>query len=866
MAVTTFNYTGAVQAWVVPAGVSSITIECWGAEGGYRSTSSPDYYPGKGGYVKGNLNVTAGETLRIYVGGEGQDGAFGADGAGGWNGGGNAGATSQVRGGGGGGASDVRQGGTALSTRKIVGAGGGGIGTAASAPGGDGGAATGETGGPNATQAGEGGTQSAGGARGINTTSGVTGNAANGALGVGGKGDDANGQGGGGGGAGYYGGGGGGGGTGSAAGGGGSNYVGGVTSTTSTRGVRSGNGLVRFTYVHAPTQPGVFTSPTSSPVFTGTHTISWGASTDSDGDLASYEVDYSGNGGGSWARILSGLTETSVNYDFTQQIPTTVAKLRVRARDSGDRVSEWRESDVFTVEHNALTAVPDLISPINNDILHDAELFAFEWGFNDPNSDSVQTNYEIEYRSIGAGTWTKIVPSSPRLLDTFGVILDDTFDTLKTNVWRTKNQVNVSGGLATFEPLSASAATLSTDLKAYRLEGGSITFVLNEVTLNSSDFLSLTLSLQEDTAQIEFYVSGTSGNMSALGREGSLIINQSLGAFNIVNHKYLRFSESGESANTLRWESSPDGVAWTTLHEVTDWTTVFSGTNLMEEVQIESVLYRNGAPVATMALERVVVEGIGTTWQDVVMSRYNGDFVEIDPDQWTIAYIRDNDAPVIETSHVIEIDTLNMPHNDDHFVFEVECVGGTEEYRFFQWSFPGSETLLAQVRISSTVTEEFSLGVFDPVEHRFWRIREQMGHIYWDTSPDGETWTNGASYDHGHTTEEIGEGLVVLWAYRETSNPLDIKIASYGSYSAVESDKRHKIGAPFSVGEYEWRVRTTNHLDLVSNWSTTGTFTVLEHRIIHNESVLANTADSIMAGQDAVSKLYLGNTELWSTV
>jgi len=30
----TFSYTGGEQTWVVPAGVTSVTIEAWGAQGG----------------------------------------------------------------------------------------------------------------------------------------------------------------------------------------------------------------------------------------------------------------------------------------------------------------------------------------------------------------------------------------------------------------------------------------------------------------------------------------------------------------------------------------------------------------------------------------------------------------------------------------------------------------------------------------------------------------------------------------------------------------------------------------------------------------------------------------------------------------
>lgn len=55
----TFNYTsGATQSFTVPAGVTSLTLECWGG-----SDSAGD----KGGYAKGTLAVTGGDVLNIYI-------------------------------------------------------------------------------------------------------------------------------------------------------------------------------------------------------------------------------------------------------------------------------------------------------------------------------------------------------------------------------------------------------------------------------------------------------------------------------------------------------------------------------------------------------------------------------------------------------------------------------------------------------------------------------------------------------------------------------------------------------------------------------------------------------------------------------
>ena len=246
---TEFNYTGGMQTFTVPAGITSVTIEAWGAEGGVSGSPSSG---GLGGYAIGTLAVSAGSTLYLYVGGQGQSGGTtDQNNAGGWNGGGYGGYdnSGQVQnGGGGGGASDIRYGGQALGNRVIVAAGGGG--SANSAAGGNGGGTSGLAGATNNQGiGGGGGTQSAGGT--VYTTSW---GASSGSLGQGGNGStnqDAWGSAGGGGG--YYGGGGG---TGTAvhssgyagAGGGGSSYIGGVTSGSTTAGQRTGNGQIKITY------------------------------------------------------------------------------------------------------------------------------------------------------------------------------------------------------------------------------------------------------------------------------------------------------------------------------------------------------------------------------------------------------------------------------------------------------------------------------------------------------------------------------------------------------------------------------------------------------------------------------------------
>jgi hypothetical protein len=228
---TALSYTGAQQTYTVPAGVTSVVIEAWGAQG--TTGQGTGGFGGQGGYAKGTLAVTPGQVLNVYVGGQA-----------GYNGGGNWGVTGP--GGYGGGGSDVRTS-TATSSRVIVGGGGGGGGfnNGSSFGGGAGGGTTGATG--TQTCSGTGGTQSSGGGN-----QGGCSGSGNGGLGNGGNGASINYGGGGGG---YYGGG-----SGSTdaygSGGGGSSYITGLGNATTTTGGRNGNGGVTITYYGSNGTPG----------------------------------------------------------------------------------------------------------------------------------------------------------------------------------------------------------------------------------------------------------------------------------------------------------------------------------------------------------------------------------------------------------------------------------------------------------------------------------------------------------------------------------------------------------------------------------------------------------------------------------
>jgi len=238
-----FPCTGGPQTFAVPAGVTFVGVDVYGAQGGdgLMVVAEPGE-GGLGGRASVGLPVAPGQSLQVNVGCEGTTPAGDPGGAGGFAGGGEGGEGNSGGGGGGGGASDVRQGGTALANRVVVAAGGGGGGCGTLVSGGDGGAGGHPNGGGGeGPGAGSGGTQTEGG-------QGAIPGPQDGDLGTGGPGGDSLAGGGGGGGAGgggFYGGAGG---NGAAAGvmpsggSGGSSF--GDPGATFQNGVQPGDGLV----------------------------------------------------------------------------------------------------------------------------------------------------------------------------------------------------------------------------------------------------------------------------------------------------------------------------------------------------------------------------------------------------------------------------------------------------------------------------------------------------------------------------------------------------------------------------------------------------------------------------------------------
>src|SRR5215467_5976437 len=84
----TFNFTGGPQMFTVPAGVTSITVDAFGAQGAAGGGATSGAAGGLGGRATAGLAVTPGQVLQVNVGGTGGPtaggtvGGFGGGGAG----------------------------------------------------------------------------------------------------------------------------------------------------------------------------------------------------------------------------------------------------------------------------------------------------------------------------------------------------------------------------------------------------------------------------------------------------------------------------------------------------------------------------------------------------------------------------------------------------------------------------------------------------------------------------------------------------------------------------------------------------------------------------------------------------------------
>lgn len=150
----------------------------------------------------------------------------------------------------------------------------------------------------------------------------------------------------------------------------------------------------------APTTPPSISIPSS---ITGgtTITVSWGASTDEQGNLAGYKVEKSINGGSSWSQIYQGAALTTQD---AVAFGTDTVMYRVKAYDTEGLESGYKISNQVTVINNVAPGAPPSINvPLT---VNGGETLAITWAASS-DSDGNLSGYALE-RQVDSGSWTQI--------------------------------------------------------------------------------------------------------------------------------------------------------------------------------------------------------------------------------------------------------------------------------------------------------------------------------------------------------------------------------------------------------------------------------------------------------------------------
>ena len=154
----------------------------------------------------------------------------------------------------------------------------------------------------------------------------------------------------------------------------------------------------------APTTPPSITIP-SSISGGSTITVSWGASTDAEGNLEGYIVERSTNGGSSWSQIYQGSATSTTN---TVVFGTETVMYRVKAYDSEGLESGYKTSNQVTVINNtAPSAPPSITVPLT---VTGGGTLTITWAASS-DAESNLTGYKLE-RKVGSGSWSQIYSGS----------------------------------------------------------------------------------------------------------------------------------------------------------------------------------------------------------------------------------------------------------------------------------------------------------------------------------------------------------------------------------------------------------------------------------------------------------------------
>lgn len=221
-----------------------------------------------------------------------------------------------------------------------------------------------------------------------------------------------------------------------------------------------------------------------------------------------------------------------------------------------------------------------------------------------------------------------------------------------------------------------------------------------------------------------------------------------------------RFWQMRESAGRVYYETSPDGQTWTGQTDVSIMKTLFleysriymaSGSNPdqtnpgeahFDRLNAGGIPKQNYCP--TSSLRDDFADGMrGDQWlrswegQPGMLGENGGQFViQYPPNIEAYAGLVSASAFDLAGSSVV-VEVLQAPATSvpAHTAITLNGPGDNDLDMFVE-----EGTLKLGAKTNGNY-QDIATKSYSPIEHRWWRIREEDNTIYWETAPDGKTWT-----------------------------------------------------------------------------------------------------------------------------
>lgn len=265
-------------------------------------------------------------------------------------------------------------------------------------------------------------------------------------------------------------------------------------------------------------------------------------------------------------------------------------------------------------------------------------------------------------------------------------------------------------------------------------------------------------------AQTDIQILGPNEEFAIIEEAGTLSVEKfvgaaqtTLGATSYVAAQH-RWWQIRESAGTLYFEASPDGLTYTQLATAPtpSWASIV-------DVALEAGAYQTETNPGTARFAQINGGTASGTWCKASTQRDNFNSGTIGRDwansfmtngctyaesgggvSFTLAANKTQDCGLVSASGfdltsdaVFTALTTAPTANANIFTFlrASNLAGDNVEVALI------GSTIVSAQNVGGTFTQ-LSTAAYDPVAHQYWQLAESSGTLRWQVSPDGSTWTN----------------------------------------------------------------------------------------------------------------------------